>query len=218
MSAYLHLVRREAREVEKQAEATLALATEHEFSYLSAEALIYQGWAQTAQFREEGGIALIREGLAAFEATGAVAGRTAYLAILAEACARCGQNQDALNALNEGLALADNLGEHFCAVELYRLKGELLRHQGEDGATTDAESCLRRALDFAGRQGAKSWELRAATSLAHLWRDHGKHSHARDLLTPIYDWFTEGFDTLDLHEAKDLLEQLRVDSNGLPRS
>jgi predicted ATPase len=209
MSAYLHLVRREAQPAETQAEATLVLATEHEFSYLSAEALIYQGWAQTEQFHEEGGIAMIRQGLAAFEATGAVAGRTAYLAILGEAHARCGQNQEALNVLNEGLTLADNIGEHFCAAELYRLKGELLRRQGGDGVTTAAESCFRRALDIASRQGAKSWELRAATSLARLWREHGKYSHARDLLTPVYDWFTEGFDTLDLREAKDLLEQLR---------
>jgi DNA-binding winged helix-turn-helix (wHTH) protein/predicted ATPase len=213
MSAYLHVVRREAQQAETQAEATLVLATEHEFSYLSAEAFIYRGWAQTEQCYEEGGIATIRQGLAAFEATGAVAGRTAYLAILAEAHARCGQNREALNILNEGLTLADHLGEQFCAAELHQLKGEILRRHGGDGATTTAESCFRRAFDIASCQGAKSWELRAATSLARLWRDQGKYSQARDLLTPVYDWFTEGFDTLDLREAKDLLEQLRFFGN-----
>jgi predicted ATPase len=96
---------------------------------------------------------------------------------------------------------------------LHQLKGEILRRHGGDGATTTAESCFRRAFDIASCQGAKSWELRAATSLARLWRDQGKYSQARDLLTPVYDWFTEGFDTLDLREAKDLLEQLRFFGN-----
>jgi tetratricopeptide (TPR) repeat protein len=152
MSAYLHLARREAREVEKQVKATLALATEHEFPYLSAEALIYQDWAQTEQFRDEGEIALIREGLAAFETIGAVAGRTAYLAILAEAHARCGQNQEAMDVLHEAITLMDGIDERFCAVELYRLKGELLRLHGGDEATTDV---IRRATLTPNQRGVK---------------------------------------------------------------
>jgi DNA-binding winged helix-turn-helix (wHTH) protein/predicted ATPase len=203
MSAYLHLMRREAREVEGQAEATLALASEHEFSYLSAEALIYRGWALTEESRREEGIALIRNGLAAFEATGAVAGKTAYLAILAQAYAHCGRNDEAMDVLQKALTLADSIGEHLVAAELYRLQGELLLRQR--AAASAAESCFVRALDIANRQGAKSLQLRAAVSLARLWRDQGKRNDACQLLKPIYGCFTEGFETLDLREVRDLL-------------
>ena len=203
MSAYLHLLRREAQAAESQANATLALANEYEFAYLAAEALIYRGWALTQQFREKDGIRLIREGLAAFEATGAVAGKTAYLAILAEACARCGQDQAALNALDEAFTLADQIGENLCTAELHRLKGELLLRQR--GAASAAESYFVRALDVANRQGAKSLQLRAAVSLARLWADQGKRNDACELLKPIYGCFTEGFETLDLREARDFL-------------
>jgi DNA-binding winged helix-turn-helix (wHTH) protein/predicted ATPase len=209
MSAYLHLMRREAQEVERQAEATLSLASEHEFSYLSAEALIYRGWSLTEQSRGEEGIALIRKGLAAFETTGAVAGKTAYLAILAQAYAHRGRNDEAMDVVQKALTLADSIGEHLVAAELHRLQGELLLRQGQGQAVSAAERCFRRALDIANHRGAKSLELRAAVSLARLWRDLGKRNDALELLEPIYGCFTEGFETLDLREAKDLLDLTR---------
>jgi adenylate cyclase len=203
MSAYLHLMRREAQAAESQADATLALASEYEFAYLAAEALIYRGWALTQQSNEKDGIALIREGLAAFDATGAVAGKTAYLAILAEASARCGQDRSARKALDEAFTLADQIGENLCGAELHRLRGELLLRQR--GAASAAECCFARALDIANRQGARSLQLRAAVSLARLRRDQGKPNDACELLKPMYGCFTEGFETLDLREARELL-------------
>jgi DNA-binding winged helix-turn-helix (wHTH) protein/predicted ATPase len=206
MSAYLHLMRREAQEVEQQAAATLALASEHEFPYLAAEASIYRSWALTEQSGGEEGIASIRDGLAAFEATGAVAGKTAYLAILAQAYARCGRNEEALDILQNALTLADSIGEHLVAAELHRLNGELLLRQGRGEVVSRAEHCFHRALDIANHQGAKSLQLRAALSLFRFRRDEGVPSDALHLLEQVYDSFSEGFDTPDLREARDLLE------------
>jgi DNA-binding winged helix-turn-helix (wHTH) protein/predicted ATPase len=209
MSAYLHLMRREAQEVKQQAEATLALASEHGFAYLAAEAVIYRGWALTEQGRMEEGIAMMREGLTAFEATGAVAGKTAYLAIMAQGFVRCGRNEEAMETLKSAFAVADNVGEHLVAAELHRLKGELLSRLGRGRAASASEACFRRALDAASRQSAQSLELRAATSLARFWRDRGKAREAFELLAPVYDSFAEGFDTLDLLEARDQVDRLK---------
>ncbi len=209
MSAYLHLMRREAREVERQAGATLALASEHGFAYLAGEAAIYRGWALTEQGRMEEGISMMREGLTAFEATGAVAGKTAYLALMVQGLVRCGRNEEAMETLKSAFAVADNIGEHLVAAELHRLKGELLSCLGQDRAASASEACFHRALDAASRQGAQSLELRAATSLARFWCDRGKAREAFDLLAPVYDSFAEGFDTLGLLEARDQLDHLK---------
>lgn len=209
MSAYLHLLRREAREVERQAEATLALASEHGFAYLAAEALIYRGWALTEDGLTEEGIALMREGLTAFEATGAVAGKTAYLAIMAQGLVHSGRNEEAMETLKSAFAVADKLGEHLVVAELHRLRGELLSRLGQGGEANASEACFCRALDAARRQSAKSLELRAATGLARFWRDRAKACEAFDLLAPVYGSFAEGFDTLDLLEARDQLERLK---------
>ena len=130
-----------------------------------------------------------------------------YLALLAEVYGHAGQAEEGLRLLAEALAHVDTTGERFYAAEVYRLKGELLLRQ----ATPDeaqAETCWHQALDIARHQQAKSWELRAALSLSRLWQQQGKRDGARDLLAPIYGWFTEGFDTADLKEAKGLLEEL----------
>ena len=108
--------------------------------------------------------------------------------------------------LAEALAIVDKNGERFCEAELYRLKGELLGQKAKTKA--EAEECFRKAIDIARRQGTRSWELRAVTSLARLWQQQGKKDEARQRLAEIYGWFTEGFDTKDLQEAKALLEEL----------
>jgi len=133
------------------------------------------------------------------------------LGLASEIHTAAGHPRQVLALLDGALVLGDKNSEHFYTAELHRLQGEVLLAEGQapaaDGA--DAEACLRQAIEVAQRQQAKSFELRAATSLARLWRDQGKRTEARDLLAPIYEWFTEGFDTRDLVEAKALLEELQ---------
>jgi predicted ATPase len=153
------------------------------------------------------GIAQICQGLAAFRATGTEAWRPYYLALLAEAQEKIGQAEEGLSMLAEALTLVAKTGERFYEAELHRLQGELLLQRAVPAAP-QAEACFQQALAIARRQQAKSLELRAAMSLARLWQGQGKHAEARQLLAPIYNWFTEGFDTADLREAKGLLEAL----------
>jgi predicted ATPase len=142
--------------------------------------------------------------------------RPYYLALLAEAYGQGGQAEAGLAVLAEALAAVEKTGERWCEAELYRLKGELLLQSGgqvrESGVSNPqsetAEICFHQALELARRQQAKSWELRAAVSLSRLWQRQGKRAEAHALLAPIYGWFTEGFDTADLQEAKALLEAL----------
>jgi predicted ATPase len=127
---------------------------------------------------------------------------------MAEALGRAGQIANGLAAIEEALARSERNEERWCVAELLRIKGELLLLQGAPGAMATAEDHVRRALDWARRQGALSWELRAATSLAQLLRDQGRPADAAALLQPVYDRFTEGFDTTDLKAAKALLAAL----------
>jgi predicted ATPase len=129
-----------------------------------------------------------------------------YLALLAEALTEGGAREAALATLAEARALAESTGERWYEAELHRLTGELAWSEGAGAA---AEAWFQKALEIARRQDAKSWELRAATPLGRLWRDKGRRNDAVDLLAPVYAWFTEGFDTADLSEAKALLDQLR---------
>lgn len=130
-----------------------------------------------------------------------------YLSIQADACLKNGQTQAGLSAIDEALAVITTTGERLWQGELYRLKGELLLViSPSDDA--EVERCFLRSLDIARRQGTRSWELRAAMSLSRLWRTQGKHDEARKILGDIYGWFTEGFDTADLKEAKALFEEL----------
>jgi predicted ATPase len=143
--------------------------------------------------------------LAAWNVTGARLLDTQWLGFLAEAHLRAGQFDDALATLNRAADTTAETGESHYQAELYRLRGAILARTGEDA---EAALWLQRAIDTARSQQAKSLELRAATSLAHLWADRGKRARARDLLAPVYGWFTEGFETGDLKEAKALLEEL----------
>ena len=151
------------------------------------------------------GRSLLRSGLSAYRATGAEAWAPHYFALLAEACEIAGEIDEAVTLLNDALQTVERTGHRWLAAELNRLKGELLRRQGHPEA---AEKLYRKALSIARKQEARLWELRAAMSLARLRREQGCHSEARELLAPVYGWFTEGFDTPDLKEAKALLESL----------
>src|SRR5262245_39506884 len=150
----------------------------------------------------------MRQGLAALRATGAEAGRLWLLALLAEAYGRVGQAEEGLKVLVEALASAHELSWES---ELYRLKGELtlqIQVQGpRSKVEEEAEACFLKAIEIARRQSTKSLELRAVTSLSRLWQSQGKKEEARQMLAEIYNWFTEGFDTKDLQEAKVLLEE-----------
>jgi predicted ATPase len=152
-------------------------------------------------------MAQMQQGLAAYEATGAAVFRPAFLALLAEVYGQVGEIEAGLATLTAALDLVDTTGECFWAPEIHRLKGELglVLAPEQQGA---AVSAFHQALTLARRQEAKSLELRAAMSLSRLWQQQGKQAEARALLTPIYDWFTEGFDTADLQEAKALLDAL----------
>ncbi len=153
------------------------------------------------------GIAEIRQGLAAELATGAKTWQPYLLGMLAEAFGEGGHSEEGLNALSDALVVIDNGEVRFYAAELYRLKAALLLKQATPDVS-QAEGYFQQALDIARRQQAKSLQLRAATSLARLWQQQDKRTEARELLAPVYGWFTEGFDTADLQEAKALLTEL----------
>jgi predicted ATPase len=206
-AASFHQFRREVRAAQERAEATIRLAKEQGFTLWRARGAVLRGWALAHQGQAQEGIAQINQGLIALRATGAEAQRPYYLALLAEAHGNMGQPEAGLAALTEALTLVDTTGERWYEAELYRLKGELLLQRSSDNHT-EAETCFQHAISIAQSQQAKSWELRAATSLARLWQPQGKRDEARQVLGEVYGWFTEGFDTADLQEAKALLETL----------
>jgi TOMM system kinase/cyclase fusion protein len=196
--------RREMRAAQERAEAALSLAKEQGFPFWMAFGAILRGWALAHQGQAKEGITQITQGVMTYRATGAELLRPYYLALLAEAHSARGEPEAGLAVLTEALTLVDTRGERYYEAELYRLKGELLLQQSSDNHM-EAESCFHHALDLARNQQAKSFELRAATSLARLWQQQDKRHEAYDLLAPVYGWFTEGFDTADLQEAKTLL-------------
>jgi predicted ATPase len=166
-----------------------------------------QGWALATQGYATEGMAQLREGLDVHRAKGTELGLPSYLTMLAEVYLIQGRIDEGLTVVTEALALVDKNDERWWEAELYRLKGELLQQQAVPDVS-QAEICFQQALTVARHQQAKSLELRAAMSLARLWQQQGKRTAAYALLTPIYDWFTEGFDTADLQEARALLEAL----------
>ena len=204
-SATFHQFRRETARAKELAESALRLATDQEFGVFIALAQIVLGEVVEPGELEEG-IAQTREGIAAFQATGAELLLPFYLTQLAEAYGKVTQTDAGLEALDEALAIVERGGEHTWDADLYRVKGELMLLQGAE--EPDVEACFHTALEIAQRQGAKSYELRAAMSLARLWQRQGKRDAARQRLSEVYGWFTEGFDTADLQEAKALLEAL----------
>ena len=206
-SARLHQFRREVQWTQERAEASIQLSTAQGFAQQLAGATFLRGWALSQQGQYEQGVTEMHQGLTAYRAIGVEHQRTYFLALLAEGYGRVEQLEEGLTILAEALALVDKNGERVWEAELHRLKGELLLQQSSDNIA-EAESCFHQAITIAQKQQAKSLELRAATSLARLWQSHGKRQEAYELLAPLYNWFTEGFDTADLQEARALLNEL----------
>jgi TOMM system kinase/cyclase fusion protein len=207
-AAYLHQSCREVLMVQERAEALMGLAAEQGFQWWLAMGTFFRDWALVQQGRQSAEeMARLRQGLAAYWTTGVELERTYWLALLAEAYGTVGQAEEGLCLLREALVVVENSDEQLWEAELYRLQGDLLLHQTVPDAQ-HAEACFCQALATARRQQAKALELRAAMSLARLWQRQGKHAEARQTLAEVYAWFTEGFDTADLREARALLDTL----------
>ena len=191
--------------LDERAAELIAIASAQGFPLYLALGTIYRGWAKVKKGDVAEGISLLRSGASAYRATGAQSLTPFYVNLLARACEIAGEVERASLQLDHALESAERIGERWFAAELYRHKGELMLRQGQFDL---AKELCRKALTIAEEQEAKLWELRAAISLARLNRDQARHSKAKDLLEPIYDWFSEGFDTQDLRGAKALLEEL----------
>ena len=210
--AHVHLLRREGQEAQAPAAALSTLAHEQGFAFWLGYGPSLQGWAliecaarSGAREQRDAGLVQLREGLAVVQAAETELWVPLFLGAVAQGYGQGGQAEQGLSVLTEALAIVEKNELRGDEAELYRLKGELLLQQSQE---QQAEECFHTALDIAKNQEAKSWELRAATSLARLWQGQGKTVEARELLTPVYNWFTEGFDTKDLQEAKVLLDAL----------
>lgn len=151
----------------------------------------------------------VKQAIESLRAKSVMLGMTAFLASLGDVFRLAGRCAEGLAAIAEALTLVEHNGERFYEAEIWRIKGELLLKAATSDAQAEAESCYHKAIEIARRQSAKSWELRAATSLARLWRQQGKTAEAGQMLAQVYGWFTEGFDTADLKDAKALLDELQ---------
>jgi predicted ATPase len=194
-------------ETESAANELVALTREHGFALFLGYGLLLQAAAMTLRCQGEAAVDRIREGVATMQATGMNRSEPIALCYLAEAFALKGAVAEGLRTLAAASAAADASGTHWADAELHRLRGDLLgRLPSAD--CNEVESCFRTALSVAQRQGTRGFALRAAVSLAGLLRTQGRRAAARDLLAPVYGWFTEGFDTQDLKEAKALIAEL----------
>jgi len=198
---------RQASAIDERAQELAKLCDAQRFPVFAAHGMIYQGLVLCLHGQAEAGVAKIRQGLAVQQTTSSRLVRPFFLAMLAEGCAMIGAIDEGLQALEEALHHVNSREERVYEAELYRLRGELLALQSP-ALLAQAEQALLQALAIARRQQAKSLELRAAVSLSRLWWHQGKRAEARGLLAPTYGWFTEGFDTPDLQEAKALLGAL----------
>jgi class 3 adenylate cyclase/predicted ATPase len=191
--------------LDKRAGQLIAVATEQGFPRWHAQGTICRGWVKVKNGDVVEGISLLRSGSMAYRATGSLSWMPQYFALLARACEISGEIEEGLTLLDDALEIAERTGERSLEAEVNRHKGRLLLRQGHFEA---AEELYRKALSIAEEQEAQLWELRAALSLAWLCRDKGRRAEARNLLAPVYDWFTEGFDAPDLKDAKALLDEL----------
>jgi predicted ATPase len=208
-AALLHHRRREASAVQAQAEALLTLATAQGFPLWVGLGTCCHGWSLAMQGQCKAGMTQMRQGLAVILAAGYMLARPLCLVLLAEAAGHVGQVEEGSRLLAEALVAFEDSGRGDLLAETYRLQGKLLLRQATPDAG-QAEACFQQAVAVARHQQAKSWELRAVMSLARLWQHQGKRAEARELLAPVYGWFTEGFDTADLQDAKALLNELEV--------
>jgi predicted ATPase len=220
-AAWCHLFRGEADKARELADTLIAVAAEHGFAYHSGMGMAMLGRALVQQGQLEEGLVQFRRGWTEQQATGSRLNRPYHLAFLAETYGKMGQTNEGLFLVTEALAVVYSTQEAWWEAELHRLKGELLLAQedvrlqaiGLREKSEEAERCFHKAIAIAQKQQAKSLELRAVMSLARLWQSQGKTADARLLLTEIYDWFTEGFDTKDLQEAQALLGELKREAN-----
>jgi predicted ATPase len=230
-AARIHRLRGEQHLSRGFEEEWVALCTEHGFAHQLAMATTSQGWGLAEEGRSEEGLVQIRQGLTAYRATREELGVSSYLILQADAYGKTGNFAEGYNSFAEAREFIRNTEERFWEAELYRLYGELTLRQESQNVTiktqkskfskptshilepeAEAEECFHKAIEIARRQQAKSFELRAAVSLARLWRHQGKQDQTHQLLAELYDWFTEGFDTKDLQEAKSLLTALSQQS------
>jgi tetratricopeptide (TPR) repeat protein len=203
----VHQYRREASVAQKHAEAVIALCVDHGFTGQLAMTTSLLGEAMAEQGLNKEGILRLEETLAAMRAIGIALARPSFLTRLAQAYMETGRFDEGLGALTEALAAGEGNEDHQDEPERHRVKGELLlRLNGSN--VGEAEGCFRRAIEIARQQSAKSWELRATTSLARLLKRQGRREEGRMMLAKIYNWFTEGFDTADLKDAKALIDEL----------
>jgi predicted ATPase len=207
VNCLFHQVRGNPALVEERSSALVALAAERGYPHLHATGTFFHGWARAASGKRDEGIAEMHRGLAAKQAGGAEIKVPYYLGVLGAAYARARRPVEALPLLTDALDRVEVTEERWFEAELHRRKGEVVLCLSE-ADKAEAERCFRKAIAVAQAQGAKLWELRAATSLARLWRDQGGRAKARGLLAPVYGWFTRDFDTADLKEAKALLTEL----------
>jgi predicted ATPase len=186
----------------------LTLSEEHGLSQTRAFALVYLGWAlgQTKDVAQ--GVQYLEEALAVFRGLGLRSNQCLAICLLAETYFTGGRYENAMDQVNQAITTSSETGDRWCLPLIYMTQARLLQQTYPNADA--AEASLRRALQTARQQKAKSWELRAAISMARLWRDQGKWQQARELLAPVYGWFTEGFDTRDLKEAKTLLDELHA--------
>jgi predicted ATPase len=206
-AGFVRKFRREARAAQETAERVLGISVERGFTHFLGAATLMRGWAIAAQGRNEEGIAQIEEGLAGVRASGIELGRPPYHTTLADVCRQADRFDDGIAAVTEAQAVADQNEERAYEPEIHRVRGELLLRQDHSNAA-EAQRCFQRAIEIARNQNAKSWELRATMSLARLLDMQDRRHQARSMLAEIYGWFTEGFDTADLKDAKALLEEL----------
>lgn len=204
-AAVFHQLRRERPTAQQYADEAIALSAEHGLPLYQAMARIVRGWALIGQGNDEQAAEEVRQGLAAWRNTGAQLMRPHFLALLAEASAHTRQDDPGLRLLDEALALSESTGERYYQAELYRLKGERLLTRRRDSGPDGASACFEQSLAIAAQQGALSLELRAALGLARLYH-RDRSAMVRTVIQPVYERFREGYDTLDLREARSLLD------------
>jgi predicted ATPase len=203
--ALLHQFWGDRTKVRELAEVALGLATEHALANYYTDASILKGWLLAEDGRPKDAIRLMTNAIAERQARGTMFLQPYYMGLLSQAYVRAGDIEDALRVLTDAIELSENAGEGWIEPDLHGMKGDLLLLSGKQEA---AEACLRKTLKIASGQNAKAYELRAATSLARLFAEQSKYAQAHELLAPVYEWFTEGFDTPDLRNAKTLLDEL----------
>ncbi|HWX35738.1 MAG TPA: hypothetical protein VNZ53_51000 [Steroidobacteraceae bacterium] len=190
-----------------EADELVALADEKTTLIWKALGMLDQGCLLVLKGKASGAVQTFTSGMISYQSTGSTVWIPLHLSYLAKAYSELGQVDDAVRCIGEAITAVETTRERWCEAEINRIVGEIALMSPGPGAAK-AEAYFERALTIARQQRAKSWELRAAMSIARLWHDQGKREEARDLLVPVYGWFTEGFDTRDLKEAKALLEEL----------